>query len=158
MKRFIGILILLCALVIHVLPFSVVSASKWNFEEEMGKADTFLKNAYGYEDYYSQPCKYGSIIKEYITDGHGAFYGYPLILFGSPKASTDSYFKEKASSSPAGSYSKLNLDGIIPLPILNPRIISGCKGIKKATAILQRAGSKENQNLKKNFDFTINLC
>lgn len=80
----------------------------WDFIEEIEKANNFLKDKYGYNDYYKLTCSYGNIANQYVTNGHGAFYNYPLMLYGTAQEATDSYFEGKGSSSPAGKYSNKN--------------------------------------------------
>ena len=108
MKRILTVLLLICTVGMCIFPSHLVPAYGWDLDEEIERANVFLEKTYGRKDYFTKPCDFGDIIKGYIVDGHKAFHGYPLILFGSPKAATDSYFAEKASSSPAGKYSKLN--------------------------------------------------
>ena len=80
----------------------------WDFNEEIERANIFLKEKYGYSDYYITNSPYGNIVKKYITDGHGAFHKYPLMLYGTAQDATNSYFEGKGSSSPAGKYSNKN--------------------------------------------------
>jgi hypothetical protein len=80
----------------------------WNFNEEIERANNFLEDTYGYTDYYMTTSPYGNVARKYVTDGHGAFYKYPVMLYGTAKEATDSYFEGKGSSSPAGKYSNKN--------------------------------------------------
>ncbi|HEX9061450.1 MAG TPA: hypothetical protein VF941_14815, partial [Clostridia bacterium] len=68
-------------------------------------------------NYYpiDKKCDYGNLVNKYVIDGHDAFYGYPLFIYGADgdiiraaEKATDSYFEEKGSSSPAGKYSNSN--------------------------------------------------
>jgi hypothetical protein len=45
----------------------------WDFNEEIERANNFLKDKYGYTDYYMTTSKYGNIARTYVTNGHGAF-------------------------------------------------------------------------------------
>ena len=101
-------MLLFCILAICIFPSFHDTAYSWDLDEEIETANIFLEKTYDRKGYFTKTCDFGDVIKRYIMDGHKAFYEYPIILYGSPEAATDSYFEGKASSSPAGKYSNLN--------------------------------------------------
>ena len=108
MKRILMILLSICIMGTGVFVSPIIPAYGWDLDEEIERANIFLEKTYGRKNYFTETNGFGNVIKGYIMDGHKAFYEYPIILYGSPEAATDSYFEGKASSSPAGKYSNLN--------------------------------------------------
>ncbi|MFZ5988089.1 MAG: Athe_2463 domain-containing protein [Bacillota bacterium] len=79
-----------------------------DFDDEITKANNFIEKTFGYVEYYKPTSDYGYIIQKYVTEGHGAFHRYPLMIYGTAQEATKSYFKIKGTSSPMGEYSERN--------------------------------------------------
>ncbi len=116
MKYTVKVLVTLCIMSSFFIT-SVIPAYGWDINDEITKANNYLKNVFGYNGYYIEYTKIKTtdnqikryeINTKYVTDGLAVFHNKPLFLYGEPKESTEEYFEGKGSSSPAGKYSALN--------------------------------------------------